>query len=99
MGADAVTGFDQFADTFRIALRHAADREEGRFHALRGENSENLVAVARQRSVVERQHHLMVAQRQGFWILHAADAGMFARIDHQSTRRAERIWMAGTLGR
>ena len=99
MGADAVAGRDQLADAFRIGLRHPADLEEGCLHALRGEDVENLVAVARQRAVVEGQHHLVIPQRQRLGILHGADARMLARIDHQRARSPDRVGMAGTIGR
>jgi hypothetical protein len=72
--------------------------KEGRLDALRGENFQNLVAVARQRPVIEGQHHLMIFERQRFGILHGADAGMLAGIDHQGSRGAERIGMAGAIG-
>ena len=98
MGADGVAGVAQLADAFRETLRHLADQEEVRLDALRGENGEDLIAVARQRSVVERQHHLMVPERQRFPILHGADPGMLSGIHHQGSRRAERIGVAGAIG-
>jgi len=42
-------------------------------------------------AVVEGQHHLVIAQRQRLGILHGADAGMLARIDHQRARGADRV--------
>ena len=78
--------------------RHPADREEGRLDALRGEDLQDLIAVARQRTVVERQHHLVISERQRFGILHGADPRMLAGIDHQGSRGAERVGMAGTIG-
>ncbi len=98
VGADAVTGVAEFADAFRIGSGHAADGEEGRLYALRRENSQNLIAVTRQRSVIERQHHLVIPQRQRFGVLHGTDPGMLPRIDHQDSRGAERIRIAGAIG-
>ena len=66
VGADGMAGVAQLADAFRIRLGHAADDEEGRLDALRGENLQNLIAVARQRPVVEGQHHFVILQRQRF---------------------------------
>ncbi len=54
VGADAMAGIAELADAFRSGVGHVADNEEGRLHALRGENVQNLIAVARQRSVIER---------------------------------------------
>src|ERR1700738_3112849 len=45
VGADAMPGVAELAHAFRIGLGHAADGEESRRHALRGENVENLIAV------------------------------------------------------
>ncbi len=78
-----MAGVAELADAFRIGLGHAADLEEGRLDAFRGENFQNLITVMRQRSVVERQYHLVILQRQRFGILHGADAGMLPGIDHQ----------------
>ncbi len=89
----------ELAHAFRIGRSHAADLEEGRLHAFRGENVQNLIAVARQRPVIERQHHLVIGKRQRLRILHGADPRMLPGIDHQGTRGAERIGMAGTIGR
>src|SRR2546423_14492382 len=99
MSADAMAGFDQLAHAFRIGLRHATDDEEGRLNALRGEDRKNLVAVARQRAVIKRQYHLVIPQWQGFGILHGPDAGMLAWVDHQRTRSAKRIAIAGAVAR
>ena len=80
-----MAGVAELADAFRSGLGHAADDEEGRLHALRGKNVQNLIAVARQRPVVEGQHHLVVPERQRFCILHGADAGMLPGIDDQGS--------------
>ena len=98
VGTDAVAGVTELAHAFRIGLGHAADGEEGRLHALRGQNVENLIAVARQRPVIERQHHLVISERQRFGVLHCADPRMLPGIDHQGSRDAERVGMAGTIG-
>ena len=98
VGADGMAGVAELADAFRKGLGHAADVEEGRLDALRGENFQNLIAVARQRAVVERQHHFVILQRQRFGILHGADARVLAGIDHQRSRGAERVGMAGAIG-
>jgi hypothetical protein len=65
--------------------------------ALRGEDGQNLIAVGRQRPVIESQHHLVVFKRQLLAVLHGADPGMLARIDHQRPRGPERVGMAGTI--
>ena len=98
VGGDGVAGVADLAHAFRIGLGLTADQEEGRLHALGGQDFQNPVAVARQRPVVEGQHHLAIRERQRFGILHGADAGMLARIDHQGSRGAERIGMAGAIG-
>ena len=98
VGADGVAGVAELADAFGIFPGHAADDEEGRLHALRGEDFQHLVAVVRQRAVIEGQHHLVIFQRQRFGILHGADARMLARVDHQGSRGAERVGMARAIG-
>src|SRR6476659_8671717 len=85
VGAYAMAGVAELADAFRSSLGHAADGEEGCLYALRGENVQNLIAVARQRPVVEGQDYLVIVERQCFGILHGADAGMLPGIDHQSS--------------
>ena len=89
VGGNGVAGIAHLAHAFRIGVGLASDQEEGRLHALGGEDVQDLVAVFRQRTVVEGQHHLMICQRQRLGILHGADDGMFARIDHQRARRAD----------
>ena len=59
---------------------------------------ENLVAVVRQRPVVERQHHFVIVQRQRLGVLHGADARVLQGIDHQRSRGAQRTRIAGTIG-
>ena len=49
--------------------------------------SQNLIAVVRQRPVVERQHHFVILERQRLGVLHGADAGMLQGIDHQRRAR------------
>ena len=98
VGADGVAGVAQLAHAFRIGVGLLADQEERRLDAVGGENLQDLVAVFRQRTVVEGQHHLMIPERQRFRILHGADDGMCARIDHERARRADRVGMAGAIG-
>src|SRR6478736_8999850 len=98
VGTYAMAGVAELADAFRSSLGHAADGEEGCLYALRGENVQNLIAVARQRPVVEGQDYLVIVERQCFGILHGADAGMLPGIDHQSSGGAKRAGMAGTIG-
>ena len=50
-----------------------------------------------QRTVIEGQHHLVIPERQGFRILHGADARMLARIDHEGALGADRVGMAGAI--
>jgi len=80
----------------RVGMRHLADNEISRLHALRGERIEDEVAVGRQRAVVEGDHHLMIGERQRLLVLHAADAREFVRTDGEHARGAERVAMAGT---
>ena len=82
VGRNGVAGVANLAHAFRIGFGLTSDQEEGRLGAMGGENGQNLVAVFRQRSVVEGQHHLTVFKRQRLVILHGADDGMGARIDH-----------------
>ena len=98
VGADGVAGGDELAHAFRVGPGLLADDEEGCLDALIGEDLQHLVAVARQRTVIEGQHHLVIPERQGLRILHRADARMLARIDHEGSRGAERVGMAGTIG-
>ena len=98
VGADAMAGIADFADTFGEGLGHAADDEEGRLHALRGENIQNPIAVVRQRPVIERQDHLMIPERQRFGILHGADTGMLPGVDDKGSEGAERAGVTRTIG-
>ena len=98
VGGNRVAGIAHPAHAFRIGPGLRSDQEEGRLHALRGENIQHLIAVLRDRAVVEGQHHLMILQRQRLGVLHGADDGIFAWIDHDRARRAERVGMAGTIG-
>ena len=83
VGADGVAGVRDLADPFRIGIGLTADDEEGRLDALLGENRQHLVAVFRQRAVIEGQHHLVIGERQRLRILHGADPRMFFWVDHQ----------------
>jgi len=80
-----------------LAWAWRPDHEEGRLHALRGENIQNLVAVFRQWTVVEGQHDLAILERQRFTVLHGADQAMLFGVDHQRARGAERLGMAGAI--
>ena len=64
VGGHGVAGVAHLAHAFRIGVGLTSDQEEGRLDAMRGENVQNLVAVFRQRAVVEGQHHLVVCERQ-----------------------------------
>ena len=48
--------------TAGIFLRHLADQKIGRLHALRGEDVEHRIGIARQRAVVESEHNFLVGQ-------------------------------------
>ncbi len=98
MGADRMPFALDAAEHRRIGMRHAADDEEGRLHALRCQGVEHLAGVGRQRTVVEGEHDLVVAQRQGLGILHGADAAMLGRIDHDGAAGPERVRIAVAFG-
>lgn len=80
-----------------LATRLLTDGEEDRLDAIIGEDLQHLVAVAGQRPIIEGQDHLVIPERQRLGILHGADSRMFARIDHQGTRGADRVGMAGAI--
>ena len=82
VGGHRVAGIAHLAHAFRIRVGLASDQEEGRLRAVGGENVEDLVAVFRQRAVIEGQHHFMILERQRLGILHGADDEMGTRIDH-----------------
>jgi hypothetical protein len=73
VGGDGVAGIAHLAHAFGIGVGLASDQEEGRLGAMGGEDVEDLVAVFRQRTVVEGQHHLVIFERQRLGILHGAD--------------------------
>ncbi len=98
VGADRMAGGDVFAYAFRAGQRLLTDDEKGRLDALIGEDLQDLVAVTRQWPVIEGQHHFVIPERQGLRILHRADAWMLARIDHEGSRGADRVRVAGTIG-
>src|ERR1700752_4442080 len=91
VGRNRMPGIEQLAHAFRVGLGLAPDQEEGRLHALRGEDVEDLVAVYRDRAVVEGQHHLAVVERQRLAILHRADQRMRFGIDYKSAGSSERV--------
>src|SRR5262252_5725020 len=78
----------------RIGARHLPDHEEGGLHTFRCEGLENGVGVTRHRTIVERQHDLMIVKRQRFGVLHGADTGMLVRVDHECAAHPERAWWA-----
>jgi hypothetical protein len=82
VGGHCVAGVAHLAHAFGIAVCLTSDQEKGRLGAMGGENIEDLVGVFRQRTVIESQHDLVVFERQRLVILHGADDGMGARIDH-----------------
>ena len=99
MGGHRVAGVAHLAHPRGIVLGLASDQKKGRLGAMGGENVEDLVGVFRQRSVIESQHHLVVFERQRLVILHGADDGVRARIDHDGARCADSVRMAGAIGR
>ncbi len=99
MGADGVAGGLDLADHVGIGRRHLADEEKRRLHAFAGQRVEHMVGAGRQRAVVEGEHDLMVFERQALAVLHAAEAGMLDRVDHDGATGPERIRIARALGR
>src|SRR5262249_36200688 len=51
---------------------------------------EDGVGVTRNRTIVERQHDLMIVKRQRFGVLHGADTGMLVGIDYECAADPER---------
>ena len=98
MGGDGMAGIAHLAHAFGVGVGLPSDQEEGRLGAMGGEDVEDLVAVFRQRTVVEGEDYLMIFQRQRLGILHGADQRILPRIDHQRARRADRIGMPGAIG-
>ncbi len=98
VGADGVAGIAELADTLGRFLGLVPDGEENRLDALRGEDFQNLIAVTRERAIVEGQHHFMIGERQCLGILHGPDTRVLPRIDDQSAGSSERIGMAGAVG-
>ncbi len=97
--SDGVTGLAEAADAIRKLVRHPADDEERRLDAFGGQRLQHLIAVRRQRTIVEGEHDLVVFERQGLAVLHGADLGVLRRVDHQRARGTERIGIAGaTVG-
>ncbi len=78
----------------RMRRRIAPDREEGGVHALIGQRLQHLGRGARQRTVIEGEHHLAVSERQGLREVLGADLQP-GRIDRQHAFGAE---LAGTAG-
>src|SRR5262245_3230822 len=74
----------------RIGARHLPDYEEGGLHTFRCEGLENGVGVTRQRTIVERQHELMIVERQRFGVLYGAYTGMLSGVDHECAAVPER---------
>src|SRR5262249_48578305 len=74
----------------RIGARHLPDHEEGGLHTFRCEGLENGVGVTRQRTIVERQHDLMIVKRQRFGVLYGAYTGMLSGVDHECAADPER---------
>ena len=72
-----------------LPLAWGPTRKNVALDAIGRENVQHLVAVFRQRAVIERQHHLVIFERQRLGILHGADERMRARVDHDGARRAE----------
>ena len=93
-----VAGVAHLADAFGIVVGLPSHQEESRLRAMGGENVQNLIAVFRQRAVIEGQHHLVVLERQRLAILHGADDGILTRIDHNRARRADGVGMSGAVG-
>ncbi len=85
------------ADPCGIGPRHLADQEIRGLHALRGENVEDLVGIARQRTVVEGQHHFFVGERQRLPVLHQADLRQLAGFENQHAAGAECVGIPGAF--
>ena len=81
----------------RIGLRVAPDQEEGRAHAFGLERVENAVGHARQRPVVEGQHHFLGLKRQRARVGFEPDAAALDA-DLHHPRRAQRLRPAGEGG-
>ena len=89
--ADRVPGGVHPAHRRGICVGHGADEEIRRLDALCGENIEDLLAVGRQRAIVEREHDLLVAQRHGLGVLHHAKAPVLAGLDGEHAARSKRV--------
>ena len=74
----------------RIGACHLPDHEEGRLHTFRCEGLENGGGVTRYRTIVERQHDLMIVKRQRFRVLHGTDTGMLSGVNHECAADPER---------
>jgi hypothetical protein len=95
---DVAVGVDAL-EQVGIAARHPADDEVVGLHAMLGQHVQHAVGVGRHRPVVEGQHDLLVLQRQRLLVLHAADAREFVRVDRHHAAGAERVRIAGAIGR
>lgn len=95
--AERVAFLDDAAHDRRIFARVAPDHEERRLHAFGGEDIEDFRGVGRPRSVIERDHHFLLGERQRLDIGHGADARMFARVDHNGAADADGV-RVGALG-
>ncbi len=60
MGPDGVAGIADAAHRVGKVARHFADQEVGRLHAFVFEDVQHLGRARGQRTVVERDHHLVV---------------------------------------
>ena len=91
MRSDCVSRRGHLLEDFGMPHGVLADGEEQGLGALIGKRLEDRQGVARPRSVVEGQHHLVVAQEiVGFELLEA-EAGAAGGIDLNHARDAERI--------
>ena len=76
----------------RKFVGHGADEEIRRLDALCRENIEDLLAVGRQRAIVEGEHDLLVAQRHGLGVLHHAKAPVLAGIRRRARGSFQARW-------
>ena len=97
--ADGVSGVVDAPDRGGKFARHTADEKIRGLYALRREDIEYRVGVARQRSVVEGQDDLLVGERQALRILHHPDAGEFAGFKRENAARSQRVGIAGAFFR
>ena len=88
MRADRHSGCDHLLGDFRMPGRVLADLKEGRLETLVGERLEHGQGVLRPGTVVEGQHHFLVAQEIILLEMLEAEPGPAGRIDFDDARKA-----------